>query len=187
MIFVHKPLNSRTMACPPVMVKLILIVTVLALMLILFIIIRIIIIVASVLILVLVLILIMNISYILSYICHNKNTISEKGKGNHLINSTSLRKAQSPVSGFCHARNRVCGAVLLYFSILPDPCYITNRTFPSKLNCIPAESSDLTEFDCTDFKIRFFSSRSMLFLRWRWSRYFCCRKHFRVCAQFTSE
>ena len=44
-----------------------------------------------------------------SYTYRNKNTIDErKATGNHLIKSTSLEKTQSPVSGFCHARNRVC-------------------------------------------------------------------------------
>ena len=38
------------------------------------------------------------------------------------MNSTSLEKTQSPVSGFCNARNRVCNAVFLtaalkFFSI----------------------------------------------------------------------
>ena len=30
--------------------------------------------------------------------------------GNQLMNSISLEKAQSPGSGFCYARNRVCSA-----------------------------------------------------------------------------
>ena len=30
-----------------------------------------------------------------------------KATGNHLMNSTSLERTQSPVSGFCYARNRV--------------------------------------------------------------------------------
>ena len=30
--------------------------------------------------------------------------------GNHLMDSTSLEKTQSPVSAFCYARNRVCNA-----------------------------------------------------------------------------
>ena len=38
----------------------------------------------------------------------NKNTISEEGNGNNLIESTSIEKAQSP--GVCQARNRVCDA-----------------------------------------------------------------------------
>ena len=34
-----------------------------------------------------------------------------KATVNHLMNSTSLEKTQSPISGFCSARNRVCNAV----------------------------------------------------------------------------
>ena len=37
-----------------------------------------------------------------------KNVIGEEGDGNHLMNSTSLEKSQSPVSGFYDARNREC-------------------------------------------------------------------------------
>ena len=36
-----------------------------------------------------------------------------KGTGNQFIDSISLEEAQSLVSGFCYARNRVCNAVLL--------------------------------------------------------------------------
>ena len=42
-----------------------------------------------------------------------KRPLVRKAKGNHLTNSTSLETAQSPVSGFCYARNRVCKAVRL--------------------------------------------------------------------------
>ena len=35
----------------------------------------------------------------------------KKATGNHLVNSTSLEKIQSHVSGFCYARNQVCNAV----------------------------------------------------------------------------
>ena len=36
-----------------------------------------------------------------------------KATGNHLMNSTSLEKTQSPVSGFCYARNQVCNAAVI--------------------------------------------------------------------------
>ena len=39
--------------------------------------------------------------------------LARKATGNHLMNSTSVEKTQSPVSGFCYARNRVCDAVNL--------------------------------------------------------------------------
>ena len=39
-----------------------------------------------------------------------KMSVARKAKGNHLMNSTSLEKTQSPDSGFCYARNRVCNA-----------------------------------------------------------------------------
>ena len=42
-----------------------------------------------------------------------KTLLVGKATGNHLINSTSLEKTQSPVSGFCYARNRVCNAAFL--------------------------------------------------------------------------
>ena len=35
-----------------------------------------------------------------------------KATGNHLLKSTSLVKTQSPVSGFCYARNRICNGIL---------------------------------------------------------------------------
>ena len=37
-----------------------------------------------------------------------KAPLARKAMGNHIMNSTSLEKPQSPVSGFCYARNRVC-------------------------------------------------------------------------------
>ena len=40
-----------------------------------------------------------------------KTPLARKATGNHLMRSTSLGKTQSPVSGFCYARNRVCNAV----------------------------------------------------------------------------
>ena len=39
-----------------------------------------------------------------------KTPLVKKATGNHLMKSTSLEKAQSPVSGLCYARNRVCNA-----------------------------------------------------------------------------
>ena len=39
-----------------------------------------------------------------------KAPLVKKTTGNHLMNSTSLEKTHSPVSGFCYARNRVCNA-----------------------------------------------------------------------------
>ena len=39
-----------------------------------------------------------------------KILLARKATENDLIKSTSLEKAQSPVSGFCYARNRVCNA-----------------------------------------------------------------------------
>ena len=35
-------------------------------------------------------------------------TLVRKAMGNYLMNSTSLEKTQSPVSGFCYAQNRLC-------------------------------------------------------------------------------
>ena len=40
-----------------------------------------------------------------------KTQLSRKAKGSHLIESTSLEKTQSPISGFHHALNRICNAV----------------------------------------------------------------------------
>ena len=40
-----------------------------------------------------------------------KTPLVRKATGNHLTNSTSLEKRQSPVSGFCYTRNRVCNPV----------------------------------------------------------------------------
>ena len=37
-----------------------------------------------------------------------KTPLVKKAMGDHLMNSTSLEKIQSPVSGFCYDRNRVC-------------------------------------------------------------------------------
>ena len=45
-----------------------------------------------------------------SSMCHLKNAIGEEAIGSHLMTSTSLEKTQSPVSGFCSTRNRVCNA-----------------------------------------------------------------------------
>ena len=39
-----------------------------------------------------------------------KTPLVRKATGNHLMNSTSLEKTQSPVSGFCYAPSRVCNA-----------------------------------------------------------------------------
>ena len=46
-----------------------------------------------------------------SSMCHFKTPLVGKATGNHLIKFTFLEKTQSPVSGFCYARNRVCNAV----------------------------------------------------------------------------
>ena len=40
-------------------------------------------------------------------------SLVRKATGNHLIKFHFPRKAQSPVSGFCYARNGVCNAVNL--------------------------------------------------------------------------
>ena len=46
-----------------------------------------------------------------SMLCNSmKILLARKATGNHLMNSTSLEKTQSPVSGFCYTRNRVCNA-----------------------------------------------------------------------------
>ena len=42
-----------------------------------------------------------------------KVPLMRKTTGNHLKKSVSLERTQSPVSGFCNARNRVCSAVML--------------------------------------------------------------------------
>ena len=42
-----------------------------------------------------------------------KTSLVRKATGNHLIITTTLSEAQSPFSGFCYARNRVCDAVFL--------------------------------------------------------------------------
>ena len=45
-----------------------------------------------------------------SSVCHNKNAIGEDSNGKSPHKITVLAKAQSPVSGFCYVRNRVCNA-----------------------------------------------------------------------------
>ena len=45
-----------------------------------------------------------------------KMILARKAMWNHLMNSTFLEKTQSPVSGFCYARNRVCNAVCCIYS-----------------------------------------------------------------------
>ena len=40
----------------------------------------------------------------------NETPLVRKAMGNHVIKSTSVEKAQSPVSGFYCSRNRVCDA-----------------------------------------------------------------------------
>ena len=50
-----------------------------------------------------------------------KIPLARKEMENHLISPTSLDEIQSPVSGFCYARNRVCNAVSVcngYYSTL---------------------------------------------------------------------
>ena len=39
-----------------------------------------------------------------------KTPLVRTATGNHLMNSTSLEKSQSPVSGFCYGRDGVCNA-----------------------------------------------------------------------------
>ena len=46
-----------------------------------------------------------------------KAPFMRKATENHIMNSTSLEKTQSPVSGFCYARNRVCNALKFQFFI----------------------------------------------------------------------
>ena len=46
-----------------------------------------------------------------------KSPFVRKGMGDHLIKSSSLEKSQSPVSGFCYARNRVCDVVFMLLQI----------------------------------------------------------------------
>ena len=46
--------------------------------------------------------------------CHHKILRVRKARGSHIIKSISLEKTQRSVSGFCYARNRVCGTV--YFN-----------------------------------------------------------------------
>ena len=41
-----------------------------------------------------------------------KILLARKAMGNHLMNSTSAEKIQSPVSGFCVAGNRVCNSAI---------------------------------------------------------------------------
>ena len=46
-----------------------------------------------------------------------KMPLARKGTGNQLMNSTSLEKTQSPVFGFCYARNGAGNvAVMFHFS-----------------------------------------------------------------------
>ena len=48
------------------------------------------------------------------FICQNKNAIGKEGNMKPPREfPTSLEKTQSPISGFCYARNRVCNAVLV--------------------------------------------------------------------------
>ena len=44
---------------------------------------------------------------------YKKIPLGKKATGNHLVKSTSLEKAQSPVSGFCYPQNRVCQTLLV--------------------------------------------------------------------------
>ena len=50
-------------------------------------------------------------------------TIDEEGNGSHLIKSTSLEETQSPVSGFCYARNRVCNAIRMILGFSKEVDY----------------------------------------------------------------
>ena len=50
-----------------------------------------------------------------------KTALVRKATGNHLMNTTSLGKTQSLVSGFCYARNRACNAVII---IDNDSCFV---------------------------------------------------------------
>ena len=58
-----------------------------------------------------------------------KTPLVRKATGNHLIESTALEKAQSPVSGFCNARNRVRNRVedLIRGHIIKNE-YVTGRS-----------------------------------------------------------
>ena len=44
-----------------------------------------------------------------------KTPLVRKATGNHLVNSTSLEKTQSPVSSFCYAQNRACDAAACHY------------------------------------------------------------------------
>ena len=46
-----------------------------------------------------------------------KTPLVRKATGNHFMNSTTLEKTQSPVSGFCYVQNRVCNAVSINMNI----------------------------------------------------------------------
>ena len=62
-----------------------------------------------------------------------KTPLVRKAMGNHLMNSTSLEKTQSLVSGFCYARNRVCNAGKKYI------CFFicaTNIGLSEKYKCV---------------------------------------------------
>ena len=55
-----------------------------------------------------------------SFLRHNKTPLVRIAMRNHLVRSTSLESTQSPVSGFCYARNRVFDGVLIVFMTFPS-------------------------------------------------------------------
>ena len=75
-----------------------------------------------------------------------KTPLVGKTAGNHLMNSTSLEKTQSPVSGLFYVRNRVCNAVLVINAIL---CFYTEKCHPPIPNSRLAHNSNGMQVEAT--------------------------------------
>ena len=64
-----------------------------------------------------------------------KIPLAREATGNHLIQFTSLKNTQSPVSGLCYARNRVCDAV--YVDEKGEMCRFLNTIIPQNASIDP--------------------------------------------------
>ena len=69
-----------------------------------------------------------------------------KATETHLMNSISLARIQSPVSGFCYARNRVCNAV--YGKSLRKHNFCTLKIFSSDKEQITACEKYSKQYRC---------------------------------------
>ena len=66
---------------------------------------------------------------------HNENTIGKEGNEKPSIESTSLEKTQSSVSGFCYAQNQVCNTadLLLFLTLLRNPSRVSESNRMRKI------------------------------------------------------